>query len=98
MPQKRRSLLILALIVFVCSLLGGLYGPKIEVAAAASNADEVQKDLRKTSLIAASRRQIRRNLGFEYEILLARQRLHCAVYTVHHILHSASFAINNKLT
>ena len=45
MPHKRRSLFVLPLIVFLCSLLGGFYGPKIQVAAAASETDELSKDV-----------------------------------------------------
>ncbi|HWB86274.1 MAG TPA: S41 family peptidase [Bryobacteraceae bacterium] len=33
------------LIVFACSLLGGFYGPKIQVASAASDTDELSKDV-----------------------------------------------------
>ncbi len=42
MIHKRRTVLALPLIVLVFSLLGGLYGPKIQVAAAASGADPVE--------------------------------------------------------
>ena len=36
MAQKRRSLFVLPVIVLVCSILGGFYGPRIQVAAAAA--------------------------------------------------------------
>ncbi len=46
MPQKRRSFLIFPLIVLVCTLLGGFYGPRIQVAAAATaTADDLPKDV-----------------------------------------------------
>jgi carboxyl-terminal processing protease len=45
MAQKRRSLFVLPLILFVCSLLGGIYGPRIQVAAAATETDELSGDV-----------------------------------------------------
>ena len=45
MAQKRRSLFVLPLILFVCSLLGGFYGPRIQVAAAATETDELSGDV-----------------------------------------------------
>jgi carboxyl-terminal processing protease len=45
MAQKRRSLFVLPLIIFACSLLGGIYGPRIGVAAAASDTDDLRKNL-----------------------------------------------------
>ncbi len=43
MAQRRRSFFYFPLIVAVCSLLGGLYGPRVEVAsAAAANEDDVK--------------------------------------------------------
>jgi carboxyl-terminal processing protease len=47
MAPKRRSFLILPVIVFVCAMLGGVYGPKIQVAAAASANDELSGDVQK---------------------------------------------------
>ncbi len=44
MAQKRRSLFVLPLIVLVFSVLGGSYGPRVQVAAAASEADAVSID------------------------------------------------------
>ena len=47
MPQKRRSLFVLPLILFICSILGGIYGPRIQVAAAATTveSDELSNDV-----------------------------------------------------
>jgi carboxyl-terminal processing protease len=45
MAQKRRSLFVLPLIILVFSLFGGVYGPEIFVASAASETDDVRKNL-----------------------------------------------------
>jgi carboxyl-terminal processing protease len=45
MPQKRRSLFVFPLILLVCTLLGGFYGPRIQVAAAATQADDLPRDV-----------------------------------------------------
>jgi carboxyl-terminal processing protease len=45
MAQKRRSLLYLPLVIAFCSLLGGIYGPRVEVAAAATE-DDIRSSLR----------------------------------------------------
>ncbi len=45
MAKKRRSLLYLAFIIALCSLLGGLYGPGAEVASAA-NEDDIRSSLK----------------------------------------------------
>src|SRR5579871_3769852 len=45
MARKWRSLLILPLILFLCAILGGIYGPRIQVAAAASETDPVASDV-----------------------------------------------------
>jgi carboxyl-terminal processing protease len=45
MAQRRRSLFVLPVIVFVCSILGGFYGPRIDVASAAAPNDETDKDV-----------------------------------------------------
>jgi len=45
MAQKRRSLLYLPLVIAFCSLLGGIYGPRIEVAAAATE-DDIKNSLK----------------------------------------------------
>src|SRR5215470_6703566 len=39
MPQKRRSLLYVVFVMALCSFLGGLYGPRVEVAAAANDGE-----------------------------------------------------------
>jgi carboxyl-terminal processing protease len=39
MAQRRRSIFVFPLIVLACSLLGGLYGPRVEVASAATEDD-----------------------------------------------------------
>jgi len=44
MAPKRRSLLFIPLIVLLCSLAGGVYGPKIRVATAASSDDQNDVD------------------------------------------------------
>ena len=48
MAQRRRSLFVLFFIVVVSSILGGVYGPRVEVAAAASGSDndEINRSLR----------------------------------------------------
>jgi carboxyl-terminal processing protease len=46
MPQKRRSFLVFPLIILVCAALGGFYGPRIQVAAAATvAADDLPRDV-----------------------------------------------------
>ena len=45
MAHKRSSLFVLPLIVLVCSIAGGFYGPRVQVAAAASQTDELDKDV-----------------------------------------------------
>ena len=49
MPQKRRSILFLPLFLLVCALLGGFIGPRLDIASAATAADD---DDVKTSLKA----------------------------------------------
>jgi len=46
MAHKRRSLFVLFLIVLACSLLGGVYGPRVEIAAAASDSDDIERSLK----------------------------------------------------
>lgn len=46
MAHQRRSLFVLFLIIFACSILGGVYGPRVEVAAAASDSDDIERSLR----------------------------------------------------
>ncbi|MGH9194515.1 MAG: S41 family peptidase, partial [Acidimicrobiia bacterium] len=45
MGQRGRSIFLFPLIVLICSLLGGFYGPRVEVAAAASE-DDLKASLR----------------------------------------------------
>src|SRR6266699_2037742 len=45
MAQKRRSLLYLPFVIALCSMLGGLYGPRVEVASAA-NEDDIRSSLK----------------------------------------------------
>jgi len=45
MAQRRRSLFVLPAIVFVCSIVGGFYGPKIDVASAATPVEDLDKDV-----------------------------------------------------
>src|SRR6202043_3465031 len=44
MAQKRRSIFFIPLVVLICSILGGVYGPRIRVAAAASSDDSNDVD------------------------------------------------------
>src|SRR5260370_34046363 len=44
MARRRRSLFVLPVIVFTCSIVAGFYGPKVEVASAASSSDELDTD------------------------------------------------------
>jgi carboxyl-terminal processing protease len=44
MAHKRRSFFFIPLIVLLCSMLGGIYGPKIRVAAAAGSEDQNDVD------------------------------------------------------
>ena len=46
MAQKRRSLFVFPLIIFVCALLGGIYGPRVEVASAATENDDIRGSLK----------------------------------------------------
>ncbi len=43
MAQRRRSLLFLPLVILLCSLAGGLYGPRVQVASAAGSEDDINK-------------------------------------------------------
>jgi len=45
MAQKRRSLFFIPLLVVLCALIGGLYGPRVQVASAASSDDDVKASL-----------------------------------------------------
>src|ERR1022692_3898942 len=46
MVQKRSSFLYLLFAIALCSLLGGLYGPRVEVAAAAAGEDDIKNSLK----------------------------------------------------
>jgi len=45
MVQKRRSLFVLPVVVLVCSIAGGFYGPRVQVALAASASDDLDRDV-----------------------------------------------------
>jgi carboxyl-terminal processing protease len=45
MPLHRRSFLYIPLLVLFCALIGGLYGPKVQVASAASSDDDVKASM-----------------------------------------------------
>src|SRR5258708_25438669 len=51
MARRRRSLFVLPVIVFTCSIVAGFYGPKVEVASAASSSDELDNDVRNFSKV-----------------------------------------------
>lgn len=46
MALKRRSVFLLPIVVAVCSILGGVYGPRVEVASAASDTDDIRTSLK----------------------------------------------------
>jgi carboxyl-terminal processing protease len=46
MASKRRSLLLLPLVVLLCALAGGIYGQRVQVAAASNNDDDVKTSLK----------------------------------------------------
>jgi carboxyl-terminal processing protease len=46
MASKRRSLFLLPLVVLLCALAGGIYGQRVQVAAASSNDDDVKNSLK----------------------------------------------------
>ena len=45
MAQKRRSLFVLPVVVLACSIAGGFYGPRIQVASAASTTDGLEAEV-----------------------------------------------------
>src|ERR1700726_5247532 len=45
MVQKRRSLFVLPAVVLACSIAGGFYGPRVQVASAASASDDLDRDV-----------------------------------------------------
>jgi carboxyl-terminal processing protease len=46
MPSKRRSFLFVPLVVLLCALAGGIYGQRVQAAAASSNDDDVKASLK----------------------------------------------------
>src|SRR5450755_4349116 len=46
MGRRKRSLFVLPVVVFACSIAGGIYGPKLVVAAAASQSEDLDQDVR----------------------------------------------------
>src|ERR1022692_2853827 len=51
MARRRRSLFVLPVIVFGCSIVGGIYGPKLEVASAAAPSEDLDGDVRNFSKV-----------------------------------------------
>src|ERR1035437_4344161 len=51
MARRRRSLFVLPMIVFACSIMGGIYGPKLEVASAATESEDLDLDVRNFSKV-----------------------------------------------
>ena len=51
MARRRRSLFVLPVIVFACSIVGGVYGPKLEVASAAAESEDLDLDVRNFSKV-----------------------------------------------
>ena len=45
MPLKRRSFFYIPLLVLICAILGGIYGPKVQIASAATSDDETKANL-----------------------------------------------------
>src|SRR5271165_5735108 len=45
MPKSRRSFFYFPLLVLICALIGGFYGPKVQVASAASSDDDVKSSM-----------------------------------------------------
>ena len=53
MAQPRRSLFVLPVIVFACSIGAGLYGSRLEVASAATESEDLDSDVRNFSKVLA---------------------------------------------
>ena len=51
MARRRRSLFVLPVIVFACSIAGGIYGPKLEVASAATESEDPDLNVRNFSKV-----------------------------------------------
>src|SRR6202140_4033459 len=45
MAHQRRTLFVLPVVVVACSIVGGFYGPRVQVAAAASQSDDLDRDV-----------------------------------------------------
>jgi len=45
MPQNRRSFFLIPFFLVLCALIGGIYGPKVQVASAASSDDDVKTSM-----------------------------------------------------
>src|ERR1700691_571835 len=46
MPQKRRSFLLFLGLIFLCSLIGGIFGPQVQAAATITDGDDISAGLR----------------------------------------------------
>src|ERR1700691_2027786 len=46
MAQKRRSFLFFLVVIFFCSILGGIYGPQVQAAATVGEGDEIGGSLK----------------------------------------------------
>ncbi len=51
MASKRRSVIYVPMFVLLCALVGGVFGPKMQVASAASADDDVQKGMKSFSTV-----------------------------------------------
>jgi len=51
MPQKRRSFFLYLGLIFVCSLLGGIFGPQVQAAATVADADDIGASLKSFTAI-----------------------------------------------
>ena len=51
MARRRRSLFVLPVIVFACSMVAGFYGPKMVVASAATESEDLDTDVRNFSKV-----------------------------------------------
>jgi carboxyl-terminal processing protease len=46
MPQKRRSFLLFLGLIFLCSLIGGIFGPQVQAAATIADGDDIGASLK----------------------------------------------------
>ena len=51
MARRRRPLFVLPVIVFACSIVGGFYGQRLEVASAATPSEDIDNDVRNFSKV-----------------------------------------------